>query len=170
MLNPCLNQKIFSNNVNRYHSYSSIPVPCPPRPVAGLRKPVTNQSPQIPCNGGGGPAPATTMRRHQGGPLHVIVGPEARQASSTRRPCSCAAVRLEAGSAALGHSQALSLTSLRWGLHSSGLMADRCGPPNGGQQHRGGGLCPGPPGGGQLRGGICVSFPGACRTAASGLR
>ena len=28
----------------------------------------------------------------------------------------------------------------------------------------------GPPGGGQLRGGICVSFPCVCRTAASGLR
>ena len=28
----------------------------------------------------------------------------------------------------------------------------------------------GPPGGGQLRGGICVPFPSVCRTAASGLR
>ena len=28
----------------------------------------------------------------------------------------------------------------------------------------------GQPGGGQLRGGACASFPGACRTAASGLR
>ena len=28
----------------------------------------------------------------------------------------------------------------------------------------------GPPGGGQLRGGICASFPGVCHTAASGLR
>ena len=27
----------------------------------------------------------------------------------------------------------------------------------------------GPPGGGQLQGGICVSFPGVCRTAAPGL-
>ena len=28
----------------------------------------------------------------------------------------------------------------------------------------------GQPGGGQLRGGTCVSFPGVCRTLASGLR
>ena len=67
-----------------------------------------------------------------------------------------------------------------WRLaRSHGCMASQ---PCRRRRRRGGGSCPafasrpegqpwncGPPGGGQPRGGICESFPGMCRTAASGL-